>query len=80
MAEIMQMVVDWTRLQEGVEELLPDGSTQYIELSPVEAAKFIGMTKRSLQHYTLEMRHSNRFGFNFRAHRFCPVSSMRRFL
>ena len=48
MSEIVQMVVQWTRLQEVTFELLPDGNTQFVELTPEEAAKFIGMTKRSL--------------------------------
>lgn len=80
MNEIIHMVVQWIRLQDGAMELLADGTTQFIELNPEEAAAFVGMTKRSLQHYMLEIRHSFRFGFNFEAHRESPVSSMRRFL
>lgn len=48
MSEIVHMVVQWTRLQEGALELLSDGTTHFVELTPEEAAKFVGMTKRSL--------------------------------
>lgn len=62
----MLLAVRWSRLQEGTLELLSDGTTRKVTICQDEAARFIGLTKRTMERYILCLRHGHQFGFDFK--------------
>ena len=55
--DAMVLVVKWLRLQEGTLVMLPDGTLTRLLLNHDDAALFIGVTKRSIERYILDLRH-----------------------
>ena len=70
----------WRRLYSGVVEENEHGEKVLREYSLHEAAYKIGMSKKSLDDYLLQIRYGRKFGFDFEANKFQGVGKLRMFV
>jgi len=61
-SEVLDLVLKWRKLYSGVRD---PRTGQIIKLSLDEAAQRVGVAKKSLDDYLLQIRFARRFGFNF---------------
>jgi hypothetical protein len=68
-------VKQWRRLFNGV----PDSKdpNNLVRYSLEEAAQRVGLSKKSLDDYLLQIRFAKRFGFDFEKHRSDPIGVLR---
>ena len=70
---MIEKVRQWRRLYKGS----PDQNGNLIRLTLEEAALKVGLSKKSLDDYLLQIRFGKRFGFDFEKHRHCNVGVLR---
>lgn len=63
--EILDKVLQWRRLYTGVSD---PATGQTIKMSLEEAAQRVGISKKSLDDYLLQIRFGKKYGFNFNDH------------
>jgi hypothetical protein len=63
----------WRKLYNGVD----DGTGNLVRYSLEEAAKKVGMSKKSLDDYLLQLRFGKRYGFDFNKHKDDKVGVLR---
>lgn len=73
---IIERVSLWRKLYNGV----PDGSNNIVRYSLEEAAQKVGISKKSLDDYLLQLRFGRKFGFDFNIHRDAKVGVLRAFV
>ena len=73
--EIMEKVSEWRQLYCGVQL-----NGQFVKLSLKEAACKVGISRKSLDDYLLQIRAAKSFGFDFREHRSDKVGVLRQFV
>lgn len=74
--QIIEKVGLWRKLYYGV----PDSNGQIVRLSLEEAAQKVGISKKSLDDYLLQIRFGRKFGFNFNEHIHDKVGVLRAFV
>jgi len=67
-------VVKWRQYYTGVKE---EGSDKPVRLSLEDAALKVGISKKSLDDYLLQIRFGRRYGFNFNEHKNDKVGVLR---
>ena len=72
--DVIKKVTEWRRLYNGVEV---DGRLEKYSLE--DAAKRVGISKKSLDDYLLQLRNGRNFGFNFNEHKDDKVGILRAF-
>jgi len=73
---IIEKVALWRRLYNGVQT--QEGET--LQYSLEEAAKKVGISKKSLDDYLLQLRFGRKYGFNFNNHKEDGVGTLRAFV
>ena len=73
--EIIQKVSLWRKLYNGV---LKDGNL--VRYSLEDAAQKVGVSKKSLDDYLLQLRFGKKFGFQFQEHKNDKVGVLRSFV
>jgi len=63
--EVLDLVLKWRKLYSGIRD---PRTGQIVKLSLDEAAKRVGVAKKSLDDYLLQIRSAKKFGFNFQEH------------
>ena len=71
----MNKISLWRKLHNGV---TVDG--KILAYSLQEAAAKVGVTKKSLDDYLLQLRFGQKYGFNFQLHKFDKVGVLRQFV
>mmetsp|Transcript_30947 Transcript_30947/g.28137 ORF Transcript_30947/g.28137 Transcript_30947/m.28137 type:complete len:116 (+) Transcript_30947:707-1054(+) len=61
-SEVLELVLKWRKFYAGVRDPL---TGDIIKLSLDDAAKKLGVAKKSLDDYLLQIRHAKMFGFDF---------------
>lgn len=74
--EVVQKVSIWRKLYNGYYDNL--GS--FIKMTLQDAANSVGISKKSLDDYLMQIRFGRRFGFNFNEHAFDNFGSLRTFV
>lgn len=80
LAEIIESVSEWRRLYTGVLEKDKHGRDVLIEYSLEDAASKVGISKKSLDDYLLQIRYGRKFGFDFEANKHKKVGVLRTFV
>jgi len=75
--EILQIVVRWRQFYTGVKD--PDTGL-FVKMSLEEAASRVGISKKSLDDYLLQIRFGTKYGFNFTEHMNERVGVLRSFV
>lgn len=78
--EIVDAVTEWRRLYGGVWEKDKKGRPVLKHYNLYEAAEKVGLSKKSLDDYLLQLRYGRKFGFDFEAHKHCKVGILRTFV
>ena len=73
--EIMEKVGTWRQLYCGVQL-----NGKFVKLSLKEAASRVGISRKSLDDYLLQIRAAKSFGFDFKVHRLDKVGVLRQFV
>lgn len=73
---IIERVSLWRKLYNGV----PDGNNNIIRYSLEDAASKVGINKKSLDDYLLQLRFGRKFGFDFNANRDAKVGVLRTYV
>lgn len=73
---VIEKVSLWRKLYNGVE----DGNGGTVRYSLEEAAKKIGISKKSLDDYLLQLRFGKKFGFNFNKYKDQKIGKLRQFV
>jgi len=73
---IIEKVSEWRKLYTGVQQ--PDGKIQKLSLE--EAAKQVGIQKKTLDDYLLQLRAGRRYGFDFNSNKHEKVGVLRAFV
>ncbi len=74
--EIIEKVSLWRKLYNGI----PDGRGNIVRFSLDDSAHKVGISKKSLDDYLLQMRFGRKFGFDFNKHRQDKVGLLRSFV
>ncbi len=74
--EIIDKVAEWRKLYTGVAG--PDGKVKKYTLE--EAAEHVGIAKKTLDDYLLQIRAGKKYGFDFNLHREAKVGALRSFV
>ena len=69
----MTKVIEWRKLYNDGDEIRGK------KFSLDEAAKAVGMSKKSLDDYLLQIRNARKFGFNFNEHKDDKIGILRAF-
>ena len=75
---VVERVSVWRKLYTGVQQPLRNGGgvrRQRYSLS--EAARLVGLSKKSLDDYLLQIRFGKMLNFDFSAHRNSPIGTLR---
>jgi len=75
--EVLDLVLKWRKLYSGIRD---PRTGQIVKLSLDEAAKRVGVAKKSLDDYLLQIRSAKKFGFNFQEHYNERVGVLRTFV
>jgi len=70
--DVVQKVVEWRRVYNSLDE---NGRSYSLD----EAAANVGMSKKSLDDYLLQIRNARKFGFNFNEHKEEKIGILRAF-
>ncbi len=73
---IIEKVNNWRRLYNGYY----DNEGKFTKYSLDESAKIIGISKKSLDDYLLQLRHGRKFGYDFNANKRNKVGDLRKFV
>lgn len=71
---VIKKVAEWRRLYNGTEV-----NGEIIKKSLEEAAKQVGISKKSLDDYLLQLRNGRKYGFNFNEHKDDKIGILRAF-
>lgn len=74
--EIIEKVNDWRTLYTGT----VDGSGKSVKYSLDDAAKLVGIAKKTLDDYLLQLRAGKKYGFDFQKHKDEKVGTLRSFV
>ena len=74
--EVIEKVGKWRALYKGA----PDGSGKIVKLSLDDAAKHIGIAKKTLDDYLLQLRAGRRYKFDFQQNKDMKVGVLRAFV
>ena len=80
LSNIVDAVAEWRRLYSGVMEKDKNGKSVLVTYSLENAAKKVGMSKKSLDDYLLQIRYGRKFGFDFDANKNKKVGVLRAFV
>ena len=78
-ADSLDLLIRWRHLYNGVFEIDENGNKQIYSYSLNEAALMLGMSKKSLDDYLLQVRHGLKKGFNFKENLLKSVGTLRSF-
>ena len=78
--EIIEKVSTWRKLYNGVMVTGPDGRQQLQRWSLEDAADKVGVSKKSLDDYLLQLRFGKKFNFDFESNRNNKVGVLRTFV
>ena len=78
--EIIEKVSTWRKLYNGVMVTGPDGRQQLQRWSLEDAAEKVGVSKKSLDDYLLQLRFGKKFNFDFESNRNNKVGVLRTFV
>ena len=78
--DIVEKVARWRQLYAGVYETGRDGKEVFVEYTLEDSAKLIGISKKSLDDYLLQIRYGRKFGFDFEANKDSKVGVLRSFV
>mmetsp|Transcript_2300 Transcript_2300/g.2714 ORF Transcript_2300/g.2714 Transcript_2300/m.2714 type:complete len:129 (-) Transcript_2300:83-469(-) len=70
--DVVQKVIEWRKVYNSTNE---NGKTYSLD----EAATQVGMSKKSLDDYLLQVRNARKFGFNFNEHKEEKIGILRAF-
>mmetsp|Transcript_7750 Transcript_7750/g.7604 ORF Transcript_7750/g.7604 Transcript_7750/m.7604 type:complete len:275 (-) Transcript_7750:29-853(-) len=73
---IIEKVAQWRNLYNGV----PNSNGEIVRLTLEEAATRVGISKKSLDDYLLQLRFGRKYGFNFEEHKNDKVGLLRAFV
>ncbi|CAG9311032.1 unnamed protein product [Blepharisma stoltei] len=73
---IIEKVAQWRNLYNGV----PNSNGEMVRLTLEEAATKVGISKKSLDDYLLQLRFGRKYGFNFEEHKNDKVGLLRAFV
>ena len=73
--EIMEKVSEWRQLYCGMQV-----NGRFVKLSLKDAASKVGISRKSLDDYLLQIRAAKSFGFDFREHKSDKVGVLRQFV
>ena len=76
-SEVLDLVLRWRMLYAGVRD---SKTGKIIKLSLEDAAKKLGVAKKSLDDYLLQIRHAKMYGFDFQANHNEKIGVMRTFV
>ena len=74
--EVINKVIEWRRLYAG--NVSADG--KLIKYSLEDAAAIVGLSKKTLDDYLLQLRIGNKYGFNFELHKKEKIGFLRAFV
>lgn len=74
--DIVESVTLWRKLYNGI----PDNKGHLLRYSLDDAAKKVGVSKKSLDDYLLQIRLGKRYGFDFEKHKHDRVGVLRKFV
>ncbi len=74
--EIIEKVSEWRALYTGA----PDASGNMVKHSLDEAAKIVGIAKKTLDDYLLQLRAGKKYGFDFQTNKDAKVGVLRAFV
>lgn len=72
--DVIKKVSEWRKLYNGTEV-----EGQIVKKSLEEAAKLVGISKKSLDDYLLQLRNGRKYGFNFNEHKDDKIGILRAF-
>jgi len=75
--EVLDLVLKWRKLYSGVRDYK---TGQIIKLTLEDAAKRLGVAKKSLDDYLLQIRFARKYGFNFQQNNEERVGVLRNFV
>jgi len=75
--EVLDLVLKWRKLYAGIKD---PRTGQIVKLSLEDAAKRVGVAKKSLDDYLLQIRSAKKMGFNFQEHYNERVGVLRSFV
>lgn len=73
---VIDKVMKWRKLYQGYKS----HKGEYIKLTLEQAASKVGVSKKSLDDYFLQLRYGNKYGFNFQEHRDDKIGLLRKFV
>ena len=82
-ADIIEKVSTWRKLYNGVlapNASNPGGNQKLQRMNLEDAASRVGISKKSLDDYLLQLRFGNKFGFNFEQHKDEKIGKLRLFV
>jgi hypothetical protein len=74
--DVVQKVSIWRKLYNGYY----DNYGSFVKMTLQDAANSVGISKKSLDDYLMQIRFGRRFGFNFNEHAFDNFGSLRTFV
>ena len=74
--QIIELVAKWRKLYNGITD--PNGELKRMSLD--DAAIRVGISKKSLDDYFLQLRFGRKYGFNFNAHKHDKVGILRGYI
>ena len=74
--EVIRKVSLWRVLYNGFK----DENGKFVQMSLEEAARHVGLPKKSLDDYLLQIRLGKKYGFDFNIHSNSRVGELRRFV
>eukprot|EP00345_Euplotes_harpa_P000950 CAMPEP_0168318918 /NCGR_PEP_ID=MMETSP0213-20121227/754_1 /TAXON_ID=151035 /ORGANISM="Euplotes harpa, Strain FSP1.4" /LENGTH=185 /DNA_ID=CAMNT_0008320055 /DNA_START=524 /DNA_END=1082 /DNA_ORIENTATION=- len=74
--DIVELVTLWRKLYNGI----PDNKGNLLRYSLDDAAKKVGVSKKSLDDYLLQLRFGRKLGFDFEKHKDDSVGTLRKFV
>ena len=70
---IIELVSKWRKLYNGI----PDPNGKLVRMALEDAAHKVGVSKKSLDDYLLQLRQGRKYGFNFNSHKGHKVGVLR---
>lgn len=73
---VIDKVRKWRKLYQGYKSQ----KGEYVKLTLEQAASKVGVSKKSLDDYYLQLRYGNKYGFNFQEHREDKIGLLRKYV
>lgn len=73
---VIEKVSMWRKLYNGIQ----DNSGKIVRYSLEDAAKKVGISKKSLDDYLLQLRYGKKYGFDFNEHKEAKIGVLRAFV